>query len=71
MQKCLFRLYANDGSCDVNAKINATAANYPLPRAGTVDEVANVVYFLSSEDNGYMTGTSVRVDGGALAKLIE
>ncbi len=36
----------------------------PLHRIGTVEEVSNVVTFLSSERSSYMTGATVDVSGG-------
>jgi len=36
----------------------------PLRRFGTVDEVANVVFFLVSEQSGYVTGEVINVSGG-------
>ena len=39
----------------------------PVPRIGTVDDVANAVLFLASEDAAYITGTELLVDGGTLA----
>lgn len=38
----------------------------PLKRMGSSEEVANIVYFLSSEENTYITGQVVNVDGGML-----
>ncbi len=36
----------------------------PQNRFGTVDDVANMVGFLASEEAGYITGEVIRVDGG-------
>ncbi|MFV1959564.1 MAG: 3-oxoacyl-[acyl-carrier-protein] reductase [Planctomycetota bacterium] len=36
----------------------------PLGRLGTVDDIADVVAFLASEDAGYITGQVIPVDGG-------
>jgi len=40
------------------------AAQVPLRRMGTPDEVAAVVAFLTSPDGGFVTGERVRVNGG-------
>jgi len=39
----------------------------PARRAGTVEEVAAAVAFLASEEAGYVTGTTLTVDGGLTA----
>ena len=39
----------------------------PLQRAGTVEEVAGLVRFLASEESAYITGNTLRVDGGMVA----
>jgi 3alpha(or 20beta)-hydroxysteroid dehydrogenase len=39
----------------------------PVPRIGTVGDVAGAVLFLASDDAAYITGTELVVDGGTLA----
>ncbi len=36
----------------------------PTQRYGTTEEIAEVIFFLSSEGAGYITGQNIRVDGG-------
>lgn len=43
------------------------AKSLPIPRMGHVDEVANVVTFLASDEASYVTGAEWSVDGGATA----
>ncbi|MCL4153118.1 UNVERIFIED_CONTAM: hypothetical protein GTU68_063819 [Idotea baltica] len=44
--------------------INAIAEAVPVGRVGTPDEVAGAIAFLASESAGFITGTSLAVDGG-------
>ena len=43
------------------------AANRPLARVGTPEDVANAVLFLVSAMAGWITGAHLVVDGGGLA----
>lgn len=40
------------------------AKRVPMQRWGTADEVANVACFLASDEAAYVTGQTIRVDGG-------
>lgn len=48
------------------AELDALLANIPLKRLGKVEDVANAVLFLASDEASYVTGTTVYVDGGLL-----
>lgn len=50
-------------SDSVKENINA---QIPLKRMGSAEEVAKVVYFLSSEESSYITGQVINVDGGMI-----
>jgi 3-oxoacyl-[acyl-carrier protein] reductase len=46
---------------------NDMLSHVPAKRAGTPEEVAACVRFLASEEAGYVTGTTLTVDGGLSA----
>jgi 2-hydroxycyclohexanecarboxyl-CoA dehydrogenase len=60
------------GAVDTNIRVGTTpeieaaiAADIPLGRTASAEEVAAVITFLSSEDAGYITGATVDINGGS------
>jgi len=49
----------------IDAFAAQAAANAPLGRVGTADEIARAVVFLASEDSSFVDGAELFVDGGA------
>ena len=47
---------------------DAAAKGVPLARAGTPEEVAQVVAFLASPESSYLTGETIEVNGGLLMR---
>ncbi|MEU1277435.1 SDR family oxidoreductase [Streptomyces sp. NPDC005805] len=58
------RTRAWEGRADV---LDALAEVYPLGRVGEPEDIAAAVAFLASRDAAWITGTTLRVDGGLLA----
>ena len=44
------------------------AAEHPIGRIGTVNDVAKAILFFASDDSSWTTGAILALDGGASAK---
>ena len=47
--------------------MRAFAADCPLRRFGTAEEVAALAVYLAGDESGYTTGAEFTIDGGTLA----
>ena len=52
------------------AELEKRHANYLTGREANMEEIANAVYFLSSDLSGSITGTSLTVDSGVLVPIL-
>jgi NAD(P)-dependent dehydrogenase (short-subunit alcohol dehydrogenase family) len=46
------------------------AANIPVGRPGTSEEIANAALFLASDEASYCTGSNIIIDGGMTGLLV-
>lgn len=49
---------------------NKLTERIPAKRFAVADEIGKAVVFLASEDAGYITGTTINIDGGALLPVL-
>ncbi len=61
---------AADTGQDIEAVLAGTVDSVPMGRMGEPGELAAMVAFLASERAGYITGTTIQVDGGYVASLL-
>jgi NAD(P)-dependent dehydrogenase (short-subunit alcohol dehydrogenase family) len=50
------------------ARIEGFGRLVPMRRAGSVDDIANAILFLASDEAAYITGQELVVDGGYLVR---
>ena len=50
---------------DPAASLEGIASAIPLRRLGSIDEIGDLVAFLSSEEASYLVGTQIVIDGGS------
>ncbi len=49
-------------------KMKEIVKEIPMRKLGTVEDISNLVYFLTSSENKYITGQTFIVDGGILMR---
>lgn len=57
------------GWIDSIAPTEERRESVPMKRYGTAEEVAELILFLASEKSSYITGQSVRIDGGMMRSV--
>ena len=58
----------NLGTNDLEATRKRFLDNHPIGRLGVAADIANGIVFLASDDSGFMTGSSLVIDGGYTAQ---
>ena len=58
----------NLGTNDLEATRKRFLDNHPIGRLGVAGDVAKGILFLASDDSGFMTGSSLVIDGGYTAQ---
>ena len=66
----VFRTPLNTAVLDLPGRLEAIGARTPMGRVGRVEELAGVAIFLASDASSFVTGQTIPVDGGFLAKGI-
>ena len=56
------------GTNDLEASRKRFLDGHPIGRLGVARDIANGILFLASDDSGFMTGSSVVIDGGYTAQ---
>jgi NAD(P)-dependent dehydrogenase (short-subunit alcohol dehydrogenase family) len=66
----VFRTPLNTKALDIPERLAAILGRTPMGRLGKVDELVGAAIFLASDASSFVTGQTIPVDGGFLAKGI-
>ena len=66
----LFETRANETGQPLEDVLQARSSSIPLGRFGRPEELGDLVTFLASEKNSYVTGTTILVDGGVVRSVL-
>ena len=66
----IFETRAAETGQSTEEALRARSSSIPLGRFGRPEELADLVAFLASEKNGYVTGTTILVDGGVVRSVM-
>ena len=66
----IFETRGADTGVSTEEALKARSSSIPLGRCGRPEELADLVAFLASEKNGYVTGTTILVDGGVVRSVM-
>jgi NAD(P)-dependent dehydrogenase (short-subunit alcohol dehydrogenase family) len=66
----VFRTPLNTKALDIPERYSAIVGRTPMGRVGQVDELQGAAIFLASDASAFVTGQTIPVDGGFLAKGI-
>jgi 3-oxoacyl-[acyl-carrier protein] reductase len=61
---------ANDLGISVEEGLNMRASKAAVGRLGKPEEMAYLVAFLASDKASYISGTTIRIDGGAVRSVL-
>ncbi len=64
----VFRTPLNTKALDIPERYSAIVGRTPMGRVGQVDELQGAAIFLASDASAFITGQTIPVDGGFLAK---
>ena len=64
----VFRTPLNTRSLEIPERMRAILGHTPMGRVGTVEELVGCAIFLASDASAFVTGQTIPVDGGFLAK---